>query len=249
VARIRSVKPELFFDEELASRDIWCRYFFIGLFNQADKAGRMEDRPARLKANIYPYDEFDAERALTILSPKFIRRYEVEGRNYIQINAFSKHQRPHHTEADSIIPPPPKHDNGELPVKERLETAGVGVGVGGGVGVGECSGGKKSAARTVPMPEELAKTMPSLRRVRLDNPGELFSSWSQAYPDVGIVQELLKCDAWAVTKKVTRSARGWARTMNTWLSKEQDKRTGEGRAKSGQPLQNAKDHLRRLGTC
>jgi len=35
---------------------------------------------------------------------QFIQRYEVDGRKYIQILEFSKHQSPHHTEKESTIP-------------------------------------------------------------------------------------------------------------------------------------------------
>ena len=112
MARIRTIKPELFFDEELAKLDARIRLFFIGLFCQADKGGKMEDRPDRIKATIFPYQRFDADLALNKLSPKFVTRYELNGKKYLKINSFLKHQRPHHTEIESIIPEP----NGEIPV-------------------------------------------------------------------------------------------------------------------------------------
>jgi hypothetical protein len=74
-----------------------------------------------------------------------------------------------------------------------------------------------------PVPEELAKIIPTLKRVCLDSPGTLFGVWKKAYPDVDIIREILKCEAWAESKKVTRTAKGWAKTLNTWLSKEQDR--------------------------
>ena len=110
--RIRTIKPEFFFDEDLAKLSDRTRLFFIGLFTQADKGGKMEDRPERLKANIFPYKSVDADAMLNELSPNFITRYEVNARKYLKINSFCKHQRPHHTESNSVIPEP----NGELPV-------------------------------------------------------------------------------------------------------------------------------------
>ena len=106
MSRIRSIKPEFFFDEELAHLTAHVRLFFIGLWLQADREGRLEDRPSFLKANIFPYEDIDAEKLLDVLAPKFIVRYEVAGKRYIQIRNFLKHQLPHYKEVASIIPPP-----------------------------------------------------------------------------------------------------------------------------------------------
>jgi len=94
MARIRTVKPELFFDVELGDVSIPARFLFIGLFTQADCEGRLDDSPKKIKANIFPYDEkINVEPLLAELAPRFIVRYEVEGRKYIQVRNFGKHQR------------------------------------------------------------------------------------------------------------------------------------------------------------
>ena len=107
MARIRSVKPEFFLDDELGRLIPLVRLFFVGLWVHADRLGRLKDRPAILKVQICPYDDIDPEVALAALSPKFITRYEVDGRRFIQINTFGEHQRPHLREAESTIPEPP----------------------------------------------------------------------------------------------------------------------------------------------
>lgn len=108
MARIRTIKPELFFDEELAEKSIEARYLFIGLFTQADRRGRLEDRPKMIKASLYPYDNLRIEKILQELTPKFIIRYEVDQKRYIQITNFEKHQRITGKESltESLIPPP-----------------------------------------------------------------------------------------------------------------------------------------------
>lgn len=108
MARIRTIKPELTLDEELAKLSIPDRYFFINLWCHCDRSGRTEDRPQKLKALIFPWDDFDIDGALTRLHPKFVLRYEVDGRRYLQVIAFEKHQRPHVKEAESDIPALPK---------------------------------------------------------------------------------------------------------------------------------------------
>lgn len=105
VGRIRTIKPEFFTDETIAELPFQHRLAFIGLWTQADKAGRLEDRPKRLKAVLFPYDRVDLDKILSDLtSAKFIVRYSVNGTSYIQIRTFAKHQRPHHTEKESDLP-------------------------------------------------------------------------------------------------------------------------------------------------
>lgn len=116
MARIRYLKPDFFKDEDLADLSFEVRLIYAGLWCFADKEGRLEDRPKRLKAEIMPYNKIDMEKALQVLAtpkanrkdPKpYIQRYEVSGNNYIQILEWHKHQKPHHTEKESQIPKPP----------------------------------------------------------------------------------------------------------------------------------------------
>jgi len=117
--RIRYLKPEFFSDESLAEFKFETRLAYAGLWCYADKEGRLEDRPKYLKAMIFPYDNVDMKKQLDLLSScksgktyPFIQRYEVEGVKLIQITKWKKHQKPHHTEKESIFPPIP-------PLKEK----------------------------------------------------------------------------------------------------------------------------------
>jgi len=116
VMRSRNIKPGLFKNEILGTEDPMLTVLFVGLWCLADRRGRLEDRPLRIKAEVFPYrDGLDINGYLTVLSRlEFIQRYEVEGRAYIQIVNFEKHQKPHHTEKESNIPPLP--NNGETTV-------------------------------------------------------------------------------------------------------------------------------------
>jgi hypothetical protein len=114
MSRIRYLKPEFFKDEDLAGLPYEVRLFYAGLWGLADKAGRLEDRPLRLKAEIFPYDPVDPEKCLSLLSKSkrgsgrpFIHRYTTDNQRYIQILQWDKHQKPHHTERESEIPPAP----------------------------------------------------------------------------------------------------------------------------------------------
>ena len=107
MARARNIKPSFFTNDELAEIDPLGRLLFIALWTMADREGRLEDRPRRIKAEALPYDDADADALLDDLQRHgFILRYEVGGAWYIQVLAFTKHQNPHIKEAASTIPAP-----------------------------------------------------------------------------------------------------------------------------------------------
>ena len=123
MARARGIKPGFFKNEDLGTADPFVSLLFAGLWVLADKAGILEDRPLRIKAELFPYREnFDINGYLTVLvSLRFIHRYEVDGLRLIQVTNFEKHQHPHHTEKDSEYP---KYTKGcKLTVKSPLNTS------------------------------------------------------------------------------------------------------------------------------
>lgn len=108
--RARNLKPGFFKNEDLADLPFEYRILFQGLWCSADRAGRLEDRPKRIKGEIFPYDDVDVEAGLSALAKlKFIGRYEANGVAYIQILTFGKHQNPHCKEAQSTIPAQCEH--------------------------------------------------------------------------------------------------------------------------------------------
>jgi hypothetical protein len=110
MARIRTIKPTFFMNDELAELDPLTRLLYVGLWTQADREGRMEDRPRRIKASVLPYDECDIDAALNALHASgHIVRYEVAGERYIEVANFTKHQAPNVKEQPSTIPAPDKH--------------------------------------------------------------------------------------------------------------------------------------------
>ena len=107
MARARNIKPGFFKNEVLAEMPFEARLLFIGLWTLADREGRMEDRPKRIRAEIFPLEFIDADPLLERLAQDgFIVRYAVDGAKFIQIENFTKHQMPHHKEVASVIPAP-----------------------------------------------------------------------------------------------------------------------------------------------
>lgn len=105
MSRARNIKPGFFKNEELADLPFEFRLLFQGLWCLADREGRMEYRPKRIKAEVFPYDNVDVVKGLRELEKHgFIDIYTIENNEYIQVVAFTKHQNPHHREAESTIP-------------------------------------------------------------------------------------------------------------------------------------------------
>lgn len=99
--------PGFFQNEILIELHPLTRLLFAGLWTIADREGRLEDRPKRIKMALLPADDHDVDSALTELHHAgFITRYATNDGNYIQINKFLKYQKPHVREAASEIPAP-----------------------------------------------------------------------------------------------------------------------------------------------
>jgi hypothetical protein len=119
--RARNVKPGFFQNEQLAELPIPARLLFAGLWCMADREGRLEDRPLRIKMHIFPADMLDVEPLIAGLAEqKLIVRYVVDGKRCIWIPEFLKHQRPHHKEAESVLPA--FHMEPKTPTQVRAST-------------------------------------------------------------------------------------------------------------------------------
>jgi len=106
--RARNIKPGFWENDELGELPYEGRLLFIGLWCMADREGRLEDRPRKIKGSLFRYDgEVAVDSLLNDLqSMGFILRYEVDGQRFIEVVNFKKHQSPHHTERKTTIPAP-----------------------------------------------------------------------------------------------------------------------------------------------
>jgi hypothetical protein len=106
--RARNIKAEFFINEELAELSYECRLLYIGLWCYADREGRFEWRPKRIKAEIFPYDNKVVIEALllALTDHGLVITYHDDGKTYAYIPTFKKHQRPHPHEGVSKCPAP-----------------------------------------------------------------------------------------------------------------------------------------------
>ena len=128
--RARNIKPQIMANEDLAEISAIGRLLFVYLWMLADRDGRLEDRPKRIKAQALPYDDADTDALLSDLEDAgFIIRYAVHKKAIIQIVAFSKHQNPHSREQESELPGPDhtdaKHNLGSDKAPPRQCRAGL----------------------------------------------------------------------------------------------------------------------------
>lgn len=105
MARARNIKPGFFKNDRLVELPFEFRLLFVGLWTLADREGRLEDRPKRIKMELFPADAVDVDAGLSELAyGGFIARYEEAGQKCIQVLAWAKHQNPHPREAESVLP-------------------------------------------------------------------------------------------------------------------------------------------------
>lgn len=130
MARIRTVKPELFRHEGLfeLERDtgLPVRIAFIGLFTAADRDGCFKWRPRELQLDVMPYEQIDFSRVLDALGTRgFLVKYRVGDAWFGLIPTFRKHQVINNRERASELPSIDDSDeifnfnNSDLPTREQ----------------------------------------------------------------------------------------------------------------------------------
>ncbi|MFI2577722.1 hypothetical protein ACH5AJ_36615 [Streptomyces rochei] len=114
MARIRSIKPEFFTSEVVASVPISARLTFIGLWTHVDDNGVTVDNPKLITAALWPLED-DPREALartsgdlaSLSTAGLIARYEVAERHYLFIVGWDEHQRVSHP-SKARYPRPPE---------------------------------------------------------------------------------------------------------------------------------------------
>jgi hypothetical protein len=233
MARTRSIKPSFFKNEYLAECEPMARLLFVGLWTLADSQGRMEFRPLRIKAELFPYDNCDILGLLKQLADRgFVRAYESGDVKVLEIPTFGDHQRCHPDERDEGLPPPDESaetivfpGQNAKPGNPTLEP---------GNPPASCAFNplillpSSSAAPSTPQRRRCSKPADPLRWSAESGWEGITDAdraeWSQAYPAADLPVELAKATQWlkANPKKARKS--NWRRWLTTvWLSKCQDK--------------------------
>lgn len=106
--RIRTIKPEFWQSETVASLPYEARLLFIGLWNLADDYGRFRAHPAIVRGQLFPFDEnADVVAWLGLLARAgLVQLYEADGHRFGFLPGFAEHQKIDKRAATRIPDPP-----------------------------------------------------------------------------------------------------------------------------------------------
>lgn len=112
MARIRTIKPEFFTSEDIAYMTPLARLFYVSLWCEADREGRLSWKPKTLKMRYLPAEDCDIDiLSQELIDNHLIEIYEIDGKQYAHIPSFTRHQIINNRESDSVLPPPPARVN------------------------------------------------------------------------------------------------------------------------------------------
>lgn len=138
--RIRSIKPEFWRSEDVTALDWEARLLYIGLWSYVDDNGVGLDKLVSITADLFAGDlEHDAPETFarvsrgleTLVRTGRVHRYEVDGKRYIYVNNWKKHQRIDKPNKPRY--PLPASENAELvlefpePSRQSRETPATGT--------------------------------------------------------------------------------------------------------------------------
>ncbi|MCK4621073.1 MAG: hypothetical protein KAT62_02540 [Desulfuromonadales bacterium] len=243
MARSRNIKPGLFHNDVLAELDPIDRLFFIGLWTICDYKGCLEYRPKKIKVQILPYDDVPVEEIATNLDKSgFISIYSVQGKKYLKVLNFTKHQNPHKNEKAAGSEIPDISHNDSQPIDSK--------------GIDTCTdkittnrdeNGTSPADSLLLIPDSLnpnktllpgaeeahpsETTVLTIPTISFNTQGEVFSitspmitEWQDTYPLMDVDQELKRAIQWARDNPGKRKTlKGMKRYLGSWLSRRHDK--------------------------
>ena len=94
MARIRTIKPEFWSDETVGECSPTSRLLFLGIWNYADDHGGIDRSAKQLRAQIFPYDNFDCEPLVQeLLGHDLLIEYQVDGKKFLYVPGFAEHQK------------------------------------------------------------------------------------------------------------------------------------------------------------
>jgi diadenosine tetraphosphatase ApaH/serine/threonine PP2A family protein phosphatase len=105
MARIRTIKPEFFTSEDIVCMSPLARLFYVALWCESDREGRMEWKPVTFKMRYLPGDTVDISTlAQELIDRGLLVLYQAGDKCLAEIPTFSKHQVINNREAASTLP-------------------------------------------------------------------------------------------------------------------------------------------------
>ncbi len=218
MARIRTIKPEFFTSEDIVSLSPLARLFYVSLWCEADREGRLEWKPKTFKLRYLPGDDCSVDAlGQELIDSGLVLLYEVDGKVYAEIPSFTKHQIINNRESESQIPSRVPHASTTRQPRVLAE--------------GKGRKGKEGDS-TEPQGDSLppsAPASPAVVSIPLVDKTEfavtqaMVDEWEQTFPAVDVVAALRRMRAWCTANPTQKkTARGVQSFVVRWLGKEQD---------------------------
>lgn len=215
----RIIKESICTSETLNQLTDFEERFWNRLTVNCDDYGRFDARPAILKGRLFPLMDGKTHKDMTaalsrLASVGLVELYEVDGRPFLQVVTWSKHQRIR-----------AKRSKFPSPAESCRQVTADGV---------EClSNPNQSESNPNPNPNDSAEpasgSTPPVCLIPLNTGAEYpiseaqVNEWKTLYPAVDVVQELREMRGWCLANKSKRkTAAGVLRFITGWLSREQD---------------------------
>lgn len=213
MARIRSIHPGIWTDEDFAAVSMAARILYLGLLTEADDHGLFEWKPVGLKMRIFPADNVNVDALLAELMK--VNKVDVVDKSDFKLGAirnFCRFQRPKKPSYKHVLPEEYRtyvglSDSSSEPVGNQFHTgAEISPQMEEGGGRREKER-KQDAADAAPTSDLLSSVVPSPPAhsaksyafesgiIRLEQ--KHFDQWKRAYPHLSLEAELISLTKWA----------------------------------------------------
>lgn len=224
MARIRTVKPEFWTNEDLAEVSEPARLLAIGLLNHSDDEGYFKANKSLIKAVVFPLSEpsVSIQGCLKQLSSVgYIRLFKgSDGKDYGKVVNFESHQRVNR-------PTPSKIKGMDSGSDDSLSIHGGLIEDSPPEGKGkEGKGGIKSGAQQAdsePAVEFLPTNKYGTEEEQFPITQSQIDEWQEAYPSLDCLQQVKQARLWLKANPAKRKTyKGMERFITAWLRRQHD---------------------------
>lgn len=235
MARIRSIHPGIWTDEEFASLPLAARVLYFGILTESDDNGIFEWKPTGLKMRIFPADKIDVEPLLLELyKGDKIDSFEVDGKKYGAVRNFRRYQRP--KKPNTRFPLPDDWRTFVGLTDENSEPMENQFGTGGEISPQmKDEGGRREENKKE---DDAPHGAPASGKAYAFEDGVIrlkqrdFDSWRAAYSHLDLAAELLSLSKWAESE-----GKNWFHAVKGALAKRNREVKAAGQRAAAQPGQ------------
>ena len=216
MARIRTIKPEFWRDEDLSKVTAEAALLAIGLLNHSDDEGYFNANPKLIESDVFPLRELSSSTPVLLQELASIGYLQLfsgsDGKRYGQVVNFAKHQ--------VINEPTPSKikDLCTLPENYGSDTVGLHLGKEGN-GTGNREQGKENTpiaakAARVSVPDETFDRFWEAYDYKLGRHKAL-KAWQSIKPDAELAEKII---AAALVYNKANPSRAYYKHATTWLN-------------------------------